>query len=472
MNSSLARSNQWRSSKRYTAGSRALRARASRRITSEDLPLPRLGTEWRSWPLGIRHAEELEHERQPLGERIVEQEHSPGDLVAGRPRRVVLGDAEVAALELEDRKERYGLSVGDSVPLVDRDLPRTAALHELVAKSALARSRLGDDPDDLRVSRDRSLQRRLQSGHLALAADELGETARVGHLQARPHPTHALEIEDVQRFVQPLDPSFPQVSEHEVAGDELRRMLGQQGLPRLGDLLHSRGQADRVPLRRVVHPQIIADLPDDDLTGVEAHPDGEVEGVLESHLVRVAPQLLLKVERGVTRTLRMILVRERRSEQSHDSVAGILVHRALEAVHAICEDLEKALEYAVPLFGVELLGQLHRPLHVGEQHRHLLALAFEGGLGLQDLLSQMPRRVVARRARRDRPFADFRTALETELRGGRQLGAAGGAARGEGGTAFEAELRSVGALATTPRAVHALSSPASRSACPVAPMAR
>ena len=51
----------------------------------EKLPLPRLGTERRSRPLGIRHAEEIEHEREPLGERLVEQEHPPGDLVARRP---------------------------------------------------------------------------------------------------------------------------------------------------------------------------------------------------------------------------------------------------------------------------------------------------------------------------------------------------------------------------------------------------
>ena len=34
-----------------------------------------------------------------------------------------------------------------------------------------------------------------------------------------------------------------------------------------------------------------------------------------------------------------------------------------------------------PLLGVELLGQLHRALHVGEEDGHLLALAFDGRLG-------------------------------------------------------------------------------------------
>jgi hypothetical protein len=50
-------------------------------------------------------------------------------------------------------------------------------------------------------------------------------------------------------------------------------------------------------LRRVVHAEVIADLADDDFPGVESDPDGEIEGVLETHLVRVAPELLLKMER-------------------------------------------------------------------------------------------------------------------------------------------------------------------------------
>jgi hypothetical protein len=91
----------------------------------------------------------------------------------------VLGDAEVAALEFEDGEKRYGLSVSDPVRLVHGDLPRTAAFGELVAQSTLSGSRLGDDTDHLCVSRLRLLERCLEGGHLAPAADELREAARV-----------------------------------------------------------------------------------------------------------------------------------------------------------------------------------------------------------------------------------------------------------------------------------------------------
>ncbi len=66
-------------------------------------------------------------------------------------------------------------------------------------------------------------------------------------------------------------------------------------------------------------------------------------------------------------------------------------------------ELEEAVQDPVPLLGIELLGQLHRALHVGEEHGHLLALALEGGLGLEDLVGQVPRRVVAGGAVGHRP---------------------------------------------------------------------
>ena len=60
----------------------------------------------------------------------------------------------------------------------------------------------------------------------------------------------------------------------------------------------------------------------------------KLESVLEAQLVRVAPQLLLKVQRRVAGALRVVLVRDRGAEERHDAVAGVLVDRALEAVNA------------------------------------------------------------------------------------------------------------------------------------------
>jgi len=100
------------------------------------------------------------------------------------------------------------------------------------------------------------------------------------------------------------------------------------------------------------------------------------------------------VQRRVAGALGVVFMRDRRAEERHDAVTGVLVHRALEAVHAVGENGEEAIKDRVPLFRIELLRQFHRALHVREQHRDLLAFApstglragFESGLRLQDLL--------------------------------------------------------------------------------------
>ena len=68
------------------------------------------------------------------------------------------------------------------------------------------------------------------------------------------------------------------------------------------------------------------------------------EPLRAAQLVGEAAQLLAQVERRVAGALGVILVRDRRAEQRHDPVAGVLVHRALEAVHAVGQDLEEAVE--------------------------------------------------------------------------------------------------------------------------------
>src|SRR5262249_58036901 len=73
----------------------------------EELLLARLWAERWNRPLGVRHPEKIEHETKPIGQRFVEQEHPPGDLVSGSTWRVLFGDAEIAAERLEDRKPRH-----------------------------------------------------------------------------------------------------------------------------------------------------------------------------------------------------------------------------------------------------------------------------------------------------------------------------------------------------------------------------
>ena len=80
---------------------------------------------------------------------------------------------------------------------------------------------------------------------------------------------------------------------------------------------------------------------------------------------------------------------ERRAEQRHDPVAHDLVHRALEAMHAVGDNLEKILDDPEPLFGIEPFGEFHRAFDIREQHRDVLALAFQRESGLADLVGEV-----------------------------------------------------------------------------------
>jgi hypothetical protein len=60
--------------------------------------------------------------------------------------------------------------------------------------------------------------------------------------------------------------------------------------------------------------------------------------------------------------------------------------------------LENGIEDSARLLGIALGEQLHRAFEVGEEHGDLLALAFEGAPGGEDLLGEVARSVGLRRA--------------------------------------------------------------------------
>ena len=135
-------------------------------------------------------------------------------------------------------------------------------------------------------------------------------------------------------------------------------MLGKVDAVGRRQLLDARGQSYRVSLRGVVHAQVVADLAYHHLTRIEAHAHGEVQSPLQAQLVGVSAQLFTQMQRRVAGSLGVILVCDRRAEQRHDPIARVLVDGALEAVHAVGENLEEAIEDLVPLFRIDLLGKL------------------------------------------------------------------------------------------------------------------
>ena len=85
----------------------------------------------------------------------------------------------------------------------------------------------------------------------------------------------------------------------------------------------------------------------------------------------------------------MVFVGNGRPKQGHNAVAQHLVHGALEAVHGVHHAVQGRVEELLGGFGIEAADQFRGVLEVGKQHRHLLALAFQGGTGSENLLGQM-----------------------------------------------------------------------------------
>src|SRR5262245_27484249 len=102
----------------------------------------------------------------------------------------------------------------------------------------------------------------------------------------------------------------------------------------------------------------------------------EAQSSRSLQLLSVASKPILEVKCCVAGALPMILVSNRCPEERHDAISGVLINGALESVDSFGEDREEAIHDLVPLLGIYLLGEIHRTLHVGEEHGHLLALAF------------------------------------------------------------------------------------------------
>ena len=199
----------------------------------------------------------------------------------------------------------------------------------------------------------------------------------------------------------------------------------------------------RLADRRVVHVQVAADGPT--TTSPEFRPTRIWIGTpsVAPDSVGVALHRLLHPQRGVAGAHRVVLVRQRRAEQRHDAVAHHLVDGALVAVHRLHHALEHRVEELARLLRIAVGEQLHRALQVGEQHRDLLALAFERAFGGEDLLGEMLGgvRIGRREARLDSWLSSHcLPALKTKLRAGGKLRAALNAVECKTSSALQAEL--------------------------------
>jgi hypothetical protein len=181
----------------------------------------------------------------------------------------------------------------------------------------------------------------------------------------------------------------------------------------------ARGQMRGLPNRRVVHAEVAANRPHDDITRVKPDPDANGSPLSPPHVFRVSLYRFLHPQRGVTGAHGMIFMGDGRAKQRHDSVAHHLVDRTLVPMDRVHHQLEHWIEDLPGLLGVAIGQQLHRALEVGEENGDLLALALERRLGCQDLLGEVLGGIAVRSPRRCARSSDNgMSAGVTELGGG------------------------------------------------------
>jgi len=170
-------------------------------------------------------------------------------------------------------------------------------------------------------------------------------------------------------------------------------------------------------------------------------------------------QAPLDAQGGHDGSARVILVGERGAEQRHETVAQKLVDRPFVAMDLSQRQLEEPVQEAVHRLGSEPLGQRCGAGQVAKEDGDLLALAFQGTLGREDLLGEMPGSVGVR-GRETWPgeFTERGCALPTELvlRGIRHTARRAG--RRERCRALAAESYARGVLRVAPGTLHSLAS--------------
>src|SRR5262249_20172171 len=132
------------------------------------------------------------------------------------------------------------------------------ALDEFVAESALSGSRLRRHEGDGGTTRLRLAQRLVEKRELPLAADEAREATRLRALEAVLDPARAPYLEHGHGNAGALEPLLATVEEVEEARREARRLLRRRDTARRRQLLHPGGEPDHVPLRGIVHAQVVA----------------------------------------------------------------------------------------------------------------------------------------------------------------------------------------------------------------------
>src|SRR5260370_31633517 len=107
--------------------------------------------------------------------------------------------------------------------------------------------------------------------------------------------------------------------------------------------MERRGQVRRIPLRRVIHTEVVPDATDYDQSRVDAdtHLEGNAPPLTDRRVVVLEGHLNGKG--SLQRARSVVLMSDRRAEQGHPAVTGELINRPLVAVHRLQQQVETAV---------------------------------------------------------------------------------------------------------------------------------
>ena len=210
------------------------------------------------------------------------------------------------------------MRVGDSPPFDEADTV-TKTDRDLCYEPGLSDSGLADDRYDPSSAVDEIVEDVVEHGELEVPTDERGE-----RLPTSSH-AYAENAERAYGLGEPSQLGQAQVLEREAALDLRLRCAPDDYLPARNELLDPRGDIDRLAQRVV---GVVALRPDDDRTGVDGDSNGELDAVGRVDVGRVLDERTLDRERCPDRSLGVVLVGDRRSEDGVQLVADVLDDRA------------------------------------------------------------------------------------------------------------------------------------------------
>ena len=286
--------------------------------------------------------------------------------------RIGHAEAEARTQQLAQRVVRNVLRVRDALRREEADVLLRSAPH-LRNEAALADARLARDRDDRAAAVGEVGHHVVEHDHLAVAADERRDLARL------PFPL-AGHAEDLARRGLALELDLADRLEVERGLDLLRGGRAHGNTPASGRGLQSRRGVDRVA--EGVEPflgrcAVVGEQ--DDRPGVDSHAPGEL------HAVRLADVLCIRAERGLHRerraygALRIVVVCARDAEQRVEAVAGELRDGTAEPLHLSDEQARHLVEEELRALRPEPLADRRRIRDVREENRHDATLAFRPG---------------------------------------------------------------------------------------------